>query len=250
ASNLPYITGEITGLRAWMPHWISNLKDDPYFVPIPFVVLIVLIPILAVAWRRSSADDRRVTRDAWWILLPTLVSLVAWFVVAPEPRYATSAFWTLVALVGSQALAMSERRMSEATIRRVVAAAFLLGVSPLVVNPLVDWRVGGSIGNPLKAVVRSNMRIPPVGEWYQPAATHAKLHPFTTRSGLVLNQPEQRCWDAALPCTPNPAPNLRLRVPGHIERGFAVDGGWQMQDWPYKWRPDFLAAWRQGKRKE
>jgi hypothetical protein len=246
-ANIPYISGQIHGLRAWLPHWLATLKDDPFYVPIPVLVLIVMGPMLFVAWRASTADDRRSARDAWWILMPTVVALVAWFVVAPEPRYATSAFWTLVALLGSQAFAISQRRASESQVRRVFAAACLLGVSPLVVNPLIDWRSGGSVGNPLKAIVRANVRIPPPGEWYQPAATQAKLHPFVTRSGLVLNQPEQRCWDAALPCTPNPAPNLRLRVPGHIERGFTVDGEWQMQDWPYKWRPAFLAAWRLGK---
>ena len=168
--------------------------------------------------------------------------------MAPETRYATSMFWILVAGVGSQAFAMRGQQASHAHVRRVFALACLLGLSPMALNPLVDWYLAGSAGNPLKAIARANVRIPPPGAWYGPQAASAKIHPFVTRSGLVLNRPEQRCWDAALPCTPNPAPNLRLRVPGHMEKGFVVDGAWEMQDWPYKWRRTFLPAWRESRR--
>jgi hypothetical protein len=78
---------------------------------------------------------------------------------------------------------------------------------------------------------------------------------FKTDSGLIVNTPSKldpksmrlwpnACWDAPLPCTPNPAPNLQLREPGNLANGFKVDGDWMMQDWPYYWRAGFLEEWR------
>lgn len=245
--NIAYIAGDSTGFRTWFPFWADNLKDDPYYVLVPVVVALFLLPVLFIAWQRSSAGERHATRLAWWILVPNLISLVVWFTVAPEPRYSTSAFWTLAALVGSQAFAMTAQRVNEKQIRGVFAALCVLGISPLVVNPLVEWRSAGADGNLIKAIVHANVRIPPPGEWYQPAGMEPKITPYVTRSGLILNRAVQRCWDEQLPCTPNPAPNLRLRVPGELEKGFTVDGSWQMVDWPNKWTPDFLPAWRQSR---
>jgi hypothetical protein len=51
-----------------------------------------------------------------------------------------------------------------------------------------------------------------------------RLHEQTLPSGLVVRVPEnQVCWYAELPCTPEPHPGLRLRVPGDLGSGFAID---------------------------
>ena len=61
------------------------------------------------------------------------------------------------------------------------------------------------------------------------------------RSADTLNVPARltgqrampnACWGAPLPCTPNPAPNLEVRVPADLRYGFRVNGAWEMQDWP------------------
>jgi hypothetical protein len=45
---------------------------------------------------------------------------------------------------------------------------------------------------------------------------------FVTDSGLELYVPKERgrCWDAPLPCTPYPKPDLRLRREGDLRSGF------------------------------
>lgn len=48
-------------------------------------------------------------------------------------------------------------------------------------------------------------------------------------------------FNAPIPCTPNPAPNLRLRVAVRIASGFTVDDSGEMQFWPAN-RPEFGAA--------
>ena len=54
--------------------------------------------------------------------------------------------------------------------------------------------------------------------------SQARIHSEQLASGLTVNVPEnQVCWYAPLPCTPEPHPGLRLREPGNLGRGFAID---------------------------
>src|SRR5262249_24346934 len=68
----------------------------------------------------------------------------------------------------------------------------------------------------------------------------------TTLSGLQLGVPEptvHRCWNADVPCTPYPVPNLRLRVANDSGKGFMTDGAWEPINWPNA-TSDFLEVWR------
>jgi hypothetical protein len=96
-------------------------------------------------------------------------------------------------------------------------------------------------------VIAANAKRPDQGLWYAKTPRPTDFESFTTASGLVLTVPTKkfgRCWYEPLPCTPNPAPNLRLRTPGRLDRGFEVDGPWQMIGWPEPWRWELLPAMR------
>jgi hypothetical protein len=135
--------------------------------------------------------------------------------------------------------------------RWMVACLAALGVSPLLVEPL---RAAAERGiNPITALARHNAVMPPENGWFHPVSRHTEVDTFITTSGLALNVPVRvpkaaglpnACWDAPIPCTPNPAPNLRLREPGTLNQGFKIDGEWQMRDWPYHWETGFLPEWR------
>jgi hypothetical protein len=229
------------GRWAWLPTWLKRSADNPYNIWIPLGIAVAAAAV--VAMRRSRAESVT-TRRGRWLLLPICVALTSWFLVAPEPRYATPLFWALAALVVSQAFAARAAVARPALSRAMLAASLLVGASPLLVNPLMDWYAGGRTGNPLMAVARANIRIPPPGHWLEPTTSAVVAATFTTRSGLQLNIPQRHCFNAPLPCTPNPAPNLRLRIPGRLDGGFVLDGGWEMQHWPQPWRAAFLPAWR------
>lgn len=242
-SNGDYVAGRVHGLGAWLPGWAARASDNPYYVVVPGLLILGGLPLLLIARRRAGDDQRRAAVAAWWMLPPTALALAAWFAVAPEPRYATPITWTLASLVAAQAWALGAGRLSDRRRRQLVGAMIAVGVSPLVINPLVTWRQTHS-GNPLVAIVKANLRIPPAGAWLVPASRVPIVQPFPTRSGLVIAVPDERCWDSPPPCSPNPAANLRLRVPGRLDAGFVVDGPWAMEHWPEKWRPKYLAAWR------
>jgi len=228
---------------AWVPNWIGHLSDDLYFIPVPVVLALVALIVGAVGRRGASPAARAHTQRAWWILLPFGIAWTAWFLSSPEPRYVAAGMWALFALASAQAYRLWHERVSVRAARMVAAAGWIIAISPLVVAPLRAWMHQGAAGNPLTAIIRANVVIPPPGEWFVPPFHGGEMTKFTTRSGLVLNVPTGRCWDMPLPCTHNPAPNLRLRVPGRLDKGFVVDGPWAMEHWPEPWRPQIYPAW-------
>jgi hypothetical protein len=144
---------------------------------------------------------------------------------------------------------LSNRRLSFGRLRLAVA---LVAVSPVLVNAAIPALVGRR--SIIDVLVRRNVYTHDFGRPLDPMGGEVPVVPFVTASGLVVNVPARTydpppgmpnaCWRAPIPCTPNPAPNLRLRRPGDLASGFAVDGGWQMQDFPYYWRDTFMREWR------
>jgi hypothetical protein len=72
----------------------------------------------------------------------------------------------------------------------------------------------------------------------------AQLTVYQTDSGLKLLVPvnDRRCWDAPLPCTPHPAPDLIQKTRfGRPE--FVTQGPWEQVNWPFP-QSDFLRWFR------
>ncbi|MGH7541146.1 MAG: hypothetical protein ACRELC_09115, partial [Gemmatimonadota bacterium] len=207
----------------------------------------------ALGWIRArhAAVARSPARPLRWMGPPIAVGALGWFLVAPAPRYGLFLFWGAAALFVAEAWrAHAERARSRegetgATRRVVVWGLIALGGSPAVVVPAREGAANGR--NPVLAVLRTHINLP-AGSALPGLPGPPELEVFTTESGVRLLVPEGRCMDAPLPCTPNPAPNLRARRAGDLSAGFVVDGEWRMRDWPYRWRPEFLPAWRSRER--
>ena len=250
SGNLEFVSGRAQGFDAWFPDWLPAVHDDLYSVVIPLVLAACLGAMLLLQRRPGrAAQSTDASRAAWWLMVPLGVAVVLWLVSAPAPRYALAFFWSIAGILAGQCyLRMAtERRVRVHAV--LLAGGALLGMSPLVVNPMQTWWRAGRKEGLVTAVVRENLRIPPPGRWFQPRQQLPKVRPFVTASGLVVQVPESRCWDTPVPCTPNPAPNLRLRDPRRIESGFVVDGGeWQMTDWPEPWKREYFQAWLESQR--
>jgi hypothetical protein len=249
--NLDYVSGRDTSLHSWLPHWFTLLWADAYYVLVPGILIVVLLPLLLFRGAWSRIDVRRMTQSGWWLLVPSTLSIIVWFTISPEPRYAVGPFWSLAALIFAQTAARLGGLAESSRKWPTFIVAFILGVSPVVVNPTLHWIRGSSTDTSLfKEIVHNNVKVPFKGDWLLPVRGQPAVHPFVTTSGLVINVPESKCYGAEIPCTPNPAPNLRLRVAGDITQGFMVDGTWQMQHWPEPWRPTLLPAIRESWRRK
>lgn len=251
ASNIDYVSGDVTGLGAWFPNWLRIALEDPFTVAIPLAITLVAALALFPPGRESRGRRGATGRRVWWMLLPIAAALSGWFLAAPMPHYAEAFFWALAALATARAVlsAAPDRLWSS----RLGRGALGLGLLPvLLLYSPGPGAEGGILELPL-GIVRANLVIPPSGTWHKPTPASPLVSDYSTTSGLVLHVPSSggapRCWYAPLPCTPNPAPNLRLREEGRMRSGFRVDGVWDMRDWPERWRPELLPALRRNWRR-
>jgi hypothetical protein len=228
--------------------WLElALWDDAYAVALPAALAVTaLAGRKRLAARRAPAD----LRLTWWMLLPVAIALASWLFSAPSTRYAPALFWTAAAVCVCEWHRAAWPLVGARGARAMGVAVLVIGVSPLVVNPLRAALERG--GSPFAALARHNF-VRPSTDWFGAMRGEIAVAPYETGSGLVVNTPSRdsrgaslpnACWNAPIPCTPNPAPNLALREAGQLRKGFKVEGDWAMRDWPYYWTAHFLDDWR------
>jgi hypothetical protein len=191
-------------LNSW--HWLTGwwlkaqLTDRDLIAPL--TLLASVIPAL-YARRRSQKTARTQTTAAMLaVVLPCLLSLIAWFIAAPDPRFAFAPIWLIPAALAAWALPEVKLRIPKTTeqlvklLPHVAVMASMLGTTAFVAG--------------------QGAFLPIVGNGPGPLGTDplpkAKTTVFRTDSGLILQTPEgtDQCWAAYL-CTPVPDTTLKLR---------------------------------------
>jgi hypothetical protein len=245
--HLPY--GDQGVLKGkWLRPWIKSLIQDPaaqWQVTLPALLTILLLFIYFLVRGRCNSDDASASAG-WLLLTPILGSVMFWFFIAPRPLFGFFSFWILVALcagqVGKAGICSARHRF----VAELLAIGFLIGALTLGLNLFSIGKNIFSNGiNPVVAVSQELVIRPDSEIWFRPTIV-PRLEAFTTESGLVLYVPENdnRCFNAPLPCTPHPAPNLRLRRAKTLQSGFVTDGQWHPLRWPNPWTT-FLPSWRE-----
>lgn len=203
------IRGWALGLHPWSPtleHWTWVSAWFRRFVKSTIIAPFLLGVCLLGATGVIAALKKRRLREAV-IVVPVLAGLVFWFLTAPDPRFAHSlfvCFGIAAALLLLTSIQSSISRRSFALLLCVTFAATHFGIA------LQTYRERETIG-----------QISLAG--WQPIPRSLVL-PRTTASGMDVLTPAigDKCWDAALPCTPYFRDDLRLRVPGQLGSGFTV----------------------------
>ena len=210
---------------AWLEPWSVQIGKKTFEVLVPLC-------LFGVSALFAFLLGKRGRRAAWLLLLVPLSSLVFWFLVAPDARFAGSAFWVLG--VTAFLLALDDFKLLQRGALRgaLVAVALLLCLWPVKYFPWKKWNGPGSDagfhpppapGCRLKAVPDSSadgsLSVSPALE------TRTGLKEFVTRSGLRIQVPVEgdQCWEAPLPCSPGCSPYLRLRSEGDLGQGFKED---------------------------
>jgi hypothetical protein len=237
--NAAVVLGEV-GIRGWVPEWwTTSASREPYSLILPLLLAGFLL-VLRFA-RRAHAGPGRFPPDL--LLLPVAAAIVLWFFAAPEPRYAMAMFWTAAAILAAgvcQAGAIDLGR-SLGTVRAAITA---LGLSSVLVVPLIDPHPRIRKEPALSRVLWTALLLPGGDAWFYPTPAQEEGEALVTATGLHLTVAGSRCAALPPPCTPNPAPNVRLRTPGDIRSGFVVDGPWMMENWPNARRLVFGELWR------
>jgi uncharacterized membrane protein len=172
----------------WMAHWFE-IESSTFAIP---------LAIAAVGLVSSARQVR--SRPVLVSLLPAAVAAGAWFLTAPDGRFAGSAFWLLGAgATAAAALAFPGRAGSYALllVGAVTAAQYaipLAGLHPVPPGP---------------------------DDGFYPLPRPA-LGQFTTAAGLVVGMPLSggQIWGNSLLSTPTPDGQLRLRQVDDISGGF------------------------------
>jgi hypothetical protein len=229
----------------WVRTWLMVMLQGKNLFRFLFEVLLPTILALASAvyfvrltWQGSNW---RPTARGWLLAIPILAGVVFWFVKLPDPRFGFYLFWMGSSLCVAQ-LAAALPAQSRVRCNRILAlSCVLLASFPIIFQEPSGWidRRYGFV----RGLIHSAVVIPGGQGWLYPIPT-AELHEFTTDSGLKLSVPvnDNRCWDAPIPCTPHPAPNLVLKTRfGRPE--FLTKGSWEQLNWPNP-QSDFLQWFR------
>jgi hypothetical protein len=221
----PGIDSKMVSDWNWLGPWLRRMSTS--YVDVVLPLLLTGAGCLAGLYHITTKSQPKVSRVAWLFLLPTIVSLIFWFLAAPNLRFAGSLFWVLAAgaiTLAAQELDNSARRQlfRFASVASLSILAMAAGLSALSVvdGKSAALRVMLKDKNPLKAFhalyIESAFDLAPRGDWTT----------FVTNSGLTIYVPKSgtQCWDAPLPCARRPLPKLRLRQEGDMSRGFILDG--------------------------
>jgi hypothetical protein len=216
--------------------WYADVFDEPYIIVIP----VCLLAWAALSWiflRKSASRP-----NPWPLALVGAagIALATWLLTVPSLRYAGGFWWVAAGTGCGWVFGRGQAETRSALPRIAFVVTLAIGVLAPVVQP---WVLALRRDEPLSRIVTANFVPPGKEHLFHSRDERPKLKPYTTQSGLVLNLAAGKCWDAPLPCTPNPSPVLRLRVPGRLAQGFTVDGKWRMEHFPYSWRRDWFRAW-------
>jgi hypothetical protein len=200
---MPPVAWELSAGGPWLRGWL--------LWQLTRCAELILVPALAaIAMLRFVRPHR-----ALWLLLACAASLALWL-RTPAPRFGYAFAWISVAALGVAILARDGS--AESLRRRLRIAAIALAVLP-VAHRLAAWTAAGSWSG-----VTETLLLRPAGSpGFQPVPK-ADLAIFTTRSGLVVWVPRDgdQVWNAPLPATPEPLPDLALRRPPSLEAGFVL----------------------------
>lgn len=214
---LPNGRDDVAGLN-WVRAW---------FLASPLFALVeVVLPLLAGAGL-SAMLLRRVgfkagpIRKMGLLFGPMLVGLVCWFLISPDPRFIYGLTWSFAAMAAALLWTMSPRGEAGGGVVDPRPMFVLMMVFLVVVT--VTYRAGVQIvlreANPLQ-------RIP-----FQGPGPEGGFHPTPTgrlvrwRSSWGFQFMVNKPWYHPQPAVgwPGPDPDVRLREPGEMQKGFVID---------------------------
>src|SRR5258706_850682 len=225
----------------WLAPWAYRVSISHFDVVIPLLLAFAGC-IFTIFYRNAKNSEAKFTRVQWSFLLPSLASLVFWFLVAPDPRFSGASFWVLGAGEGTFAAQGLGTSLNRRTIR--LAAFTCFAIVGVLVNGMINgkalvlWRVL-NLKNPLKAFHDLSTNLTNPGQIFRSliitepgensgfyATPLVLLDTVRTRSGLIIYVPKEgtaKCWNAPLPCARRAIPNLRLRQEENRSSGFILD---------------------------
>jgi hypothetical protein len=233
----------------WIRPWLTQKSLNPDVI-LPLILLAGLIPAVVFG---SGPERRRRLAPMLAVVLPSLALLVAWFLLAPDPRFALAPLWLVPVGIGAWALPTRLHPPSPAVLlvgaaaatavalvffggswREPVPLALMISLGAVVLLRLTHRRPPGlaegaalaglGAGLAILFVLRSFTLVhaTPGGALGTPPNPVPILKPIRSTSGLLLTRPvgSDQCWGVIL-CVPN------LTEPAVAKRGSSIQDGFE-----------------------
>jgi hypothetical protein len=205
---------EVLGNVRWIGRWFVRETSDLLGVAAPSAILLAC-GVITVRYRRVRC--RRLDRPAggetrlslWPASVPFVAALAFMFFTAPDiSRFGGASVWAIAVIAVTIQFVRLRRYGPDAAFRRFTRAATVLGIVLATVAAVKAGRY-----------VRFAGGLAPIPK--------AELRVVRTPFGLDLNVPtdSDRGWDAPLPSTPYPKPQLKPRSPNDLSAGFVHQEG-------------------------
>lgn len=203
ARNPQGLPEEVLASWDWLKVWWPNIfSSEVVLAPVTlFLAASVVLLLLNSIPRLRHAQDYTI----YLLLLPTVLSLIFWFLTAPDPRFAASSFWVLAFLSVCMIVSILRQYISPKWIVTFALLFYLAGA-------LLPFAFRGKVAQ----------QLPKNG--FEPLP-RAVMEEFICDSGLSVWVPMQDdlAWDSDLPSTPYPDKTLHLRGDG-LRSGFRKEG--------------------------
>lgn len=233
----------------WIRPWLTQKSLDPDVV-LPLLLLAGLIPAAVFG---SDPERRRRLAPMLAVVLPSLALLVAWFLLAPDPRFALAPLWLVPVGIGAWALPTTLQRPSLAVVlggaagatavalvffrgswHEPVPLALVISLGAVVLVRLAHRRPPGLAEGAALAGLGAGLAIlftlrplsvvhaTPGGPLGTPPNPVPILKPIRSTAGLLLTRPvgSDQCWGVIL-CVPG------LSEPAVAKRGSATQDGFK-----------------------
>ncbi|MDR1469302.1 MAG: hypothetical protein LBT00_08415 [Spirochaetaceae bacterium] len=193
-----YLQSLENGFLFWFVPWLKRQYSSISLSVVPACVVWILVM------------RHKYSKRALFFLLWTTLTIVYWFVTAPNQRFGHGFFWTLLAAALMSAVPETPRFdlkavWKYAAVREAFFIVWTLGiVSALTMNIARDrysvWSIGTTPARPVKEYTVNASH--PFGIW------------------VPADEKDDRTGNSPLPSTPYPSDRLEMRVPGDLGKGF------------------------------
>ena len=218
---------EVLGNWNWLGDWFARVTCDPVVLVLPLGLAVGSLSVLLyLGFKKKSTMN--LPKYYCPFLAPALFAFIAWFFLAPEPRYGSIFAWVLA--IGSLAFLICAYLHPKLILIYLTVFLLIVIKCPFEIQKQGRMSAIASHQNPF---LGANPKRLSLNDWHRfthqminlPGIPESKVKTYLTRYGLILTVPVRgdQCWEAVLPCTPYPHPRLRLRKTGHMSSGFMID---------------------------
>ena len=192
----------------WVIPWMSRMFkiENRYFtihIAIPLFLIFINSILIFFSKYLKKYSVHNMKKNIWLFLLPSVCSILFWFIAAPLPRFAGACFWILG--VGTVIIVINKFNVLKLKYFKtfIISFSIILCIGFFFIKIFVD-------------IPEEN------NGFYKIPSVELKI--FETNSGLNVFVPEKgdQYWDAPLPCAPSANADLRLRREGEIRYGFKI----------------------------